>query len=182
MIRLFVALKIPFNIRNEITSLRNKAFANYNQFKWEPEDKIHLTLKFIGEVKEELTEPIAKSLKFVESYDRFYCTLKNFCFFYNKNEPKILWMGLNIGNEIINLVEEINNELEKFSIPPDKRKFQSHLTIKRLKGNEGNNFVKSFKDFRVPEIRFYSGEIALYKSELFPSGSKYTEIENYKLK
>ena len=182
MIRLFIALKIPLEIRNEIVNLRNKAIVNHNDYMWEPEEKIHLTLKFIGDVKKELTEPILSALKFVEEYGSFSCSLKSFDFFYKDGEPKILWMGLDINNEIINLVTKINNELEKFFIAADKRKFKAHLTIKRLKGNEGIKFENSFKEFKVPEIKFKASEIALVKSELFPYGSKYSEIEIYKLK
>lgn len=182
MIRLFVALKIPGEIRNEIINLRNKAVIYYEKYKWEPEEKIHLTLKFIGEVKEELITPISEALDFVEDYQIFNCSLTKFDFFYRDKKPKILWLGLDINKEINNLVYRINEEMAKFSIPAEKRNFNAHLTIKRLKGNEGNEFVKRFKEFKIPELNFIAGEIMLVKSELLPSGSRYTEIKNYKLK
>lgn len=182
MNRLFIALKIPGETREKIIKLRNEAFPNFLKFKWEPEDKIHLTLKFIGEVQEGLTEQIADKIKFVEEYNKFNCSLTNFGFFYKQKEAKILWMGLSTSNQIIELVKKLNDELEKFSIPSEKRKFQSHLTIKRMKGDEGIGFVNSFKQFKIPEIKFVAGEVILVKSELLPTGSKYTEIKSYTLK
>ncbi len=182
MTRLFVALKIPGKVRNEIINLRNKAVIDYENYKWEPEEKIHLTLKFIGEVKDELTAPISDALNFVENYKSFNCSLTKFDFFYRDKRPKILWLGLDISNEINNLVHKINEEMAKFSIPAEKRAFNAHLTIKRLKGNEGNEFVKKFKEFKIPELNFIANEIMLVKSELLPSGSRYTEIKNFKLK
>jgi 2'-5' RNA ligase len=80
------------------------------------------------------------------------------------------------------LVDDINNNLEKFSIQKDERKFKSHLTLLRLKNKESKNFIKSFENFVIPEINFIIDEAALIKSELLPDSSKYTEIKKYKLK
>ncbi len=182
MTRLFVALKIPDEVRSKIIKLRNDAIINYVNYKWEPEEKIHLTLKFIGEVKDELKTPISSALSFVENYKSFNCRLTKFDFFYRDKKPKILWLGLDINNEINKLVFKINEEMTKYSIPIEKRKYYAHLTIKRLKGDEGSEFEKRFKDFNIPGVEFISNEVMLVKSELFSSGSRYTEIKNYKLK
>jgi 2'-5' RNA ligase len=182
MNRLFVALKIPNEIREKVIIYRNEAFKDFNKFKWENKEKIHLTLKFIGEVKEELTNPIIDSLQFVKEYNSFTCMFNRFGFFYTRNEPRILWISLLIDDYIYELVDKINKELALLSIPIEKKKFQAHLTIKRMKGNEGKYFIDSFVNFKIPEIKFKAGEIALIKSELLSSGSKYTEIKNYPLK
>ncbi|MDR3626235.1 MAG: RNA 2',3'-cyclic phosphodiesterase [Ignavibacteriaceae bacterium] len=189
MNRLFIALKIPEEIREKIISLRDAAIDNSNKYRWEAEDKIHLTLKFIGNVNEEFIEPLGDSLNFISDYNSFNCRLIRFGFFYQNNqatlpgrEAKILWMGLSVDEKINQLVERINKELEAFSIAPEKRKFQPHLTLKRLKGDEESGFVKSFENYKVPDIQFKAGEVALMKSDLLPHGSKYTEIKKYKLK
>ncbi len=182
MNRLFIALKIPDEIREKIINLRNEAFPNFRKFKWESEDKIHLTLKFIGEVSEEITDQIASKIRFIEEYKKFDCSLTKFGFFFKQNTAKILWLGLSIDNQIFELVEKLNIELEKFSIPSEKRKFQPHLTLKRMKGDEGKNFIESFEEFKIPKIEFEAGKVALMKSELFPTGSRYSEIKLYLLK
>lgn len=182
MNRLFIALKIPKEIREKIISFRDEAIINPAAFRWEPEEKIHLTLKFIGDVKDELTEPIIESLNFIPGYNSFDCALTRFGFFYNLGQPKILWMGLSLNESIYQLVDKINKELEVFSIHTERKKFQPHLTVKRLKGDEGDTFIKSFESFKIPGIKFKAGEIALMKSDLLPKGSRYTEIKNYNLK
>ena len=189
MNRLFIALMIPGEIREKIISLRNKAIKNYNTFRWEPEEKIHLTLKFIGDVNDELTEPIINALKFVSDYNCFNCRLTRFGFFYKQGntgqrgrQARVLWVGLSLDDSIFRMVDKINKEFESLSIPSEKRKFRPHLTIKRLKGDEGENFINAFESFEIPEIQFNAGEIALIKSDLLPGGSKYTEIKKYKLK
>ena len=51
MIRLFIALKIPEEIKDKIFGYCFDAIENAVGYKWEAKDKVHLTLKFIGEVK-----------------------------------------------------------------------------------------------------------------------------------
>ena len=182
MPRLFIALKIPRDIREKIITFRNKAKPDYANYKWELIEKIHLTLKFIGDVKENLVEDITKEIRFVEEYNSFDCRLTQFGFFFKNKKPRILWIGLTLNNNVDDLVERLNEGLEKFSIPSEKKTFNPHLTLKRMNGDEGKEFVESFEHFKVPEIEFKAGEIVLMKSDLLPSGSKYTEIKNYKLK
>jgi RNA 2',3'-cyclic 3'-phosphodiesterase len=183
MTRIFVGLKIPYEIKKKIFILRNEILSDWGKYKWEKEDKIHLTLKFIGEVDDIKVGQISQSLNFIGNYSKIDCRLSHFGFFFNKGMAKILWVGLSADNSLYNLVNDINDKLEKFSIPKDTRKFKSHLTILRLRNKDFSGFpVKNFEEFDLPEIKFVAEEAALIKSELTPETSKYTEIKNYKLK
>jgi 2'-5' RNA ligase len=144
MIRLFVALKIPHEVRSAIVKLRKVIYPDDNLFKWEPEEKIHLTLKFIGEVKAEIAEEISSSLKFVEEYKALRCQLNNFGFFYRKKDPVILWAGLNIDESVFEIVKRIEKHLTKFNIPEEKREFNTHITLLRIKRKTDNNFINKF--------------------------------------
>jgi 2'-5' RNA ligase len=181
MTRLFVALKIPDEIKNKIFELRNEILPDWGKYKWEKENKIHLTLKFIGEVDDTKVGQISQSLNFIENYFKFECKLSRFGFFFKKGEAKILWVGLSAGSDIYKLVDEINNTLETLSIPKEERKFKSHLTLLRIK--DSYRFpVKVFEEFTLPEITFGADEAVLIRSDLLPETSKYTEIKKYKLK
>ncbi len=182
MTRLFIALLIPDEIKKIIFEMRDKAFPESNKFKWELVDKIHVTLKFIGETKENFVQNIADSLKFLNEFSSLDCTFNGFGFFYMKKEARILWAGLNIENKVFEIVEKLNILLEEFSIPAEKRKFVPHLTLKRLKGNEGAEFIKCFENFNVPPVKFIASKVVLYKSDLLKSGSIYTGIKTYNLK
>ncbi len=182
MPRLFVALKIPRDIREKIITFRNEAKPDYANYKWEQIEKIHLTLKFIGDVRENLVEDITEEIRFVEEYNCFDCRLTQFGFFFKNKKPRILWIGLTLNDYADDIVKRLNEELVKFSIPSEKRIFNPHLTLKRMTGDEGKKFIDSFEQYKVPEIKFKAGKIVLMKSDLLPSGSKYTEIKNYHLK
>ncbi len=109
MIRLFIALIIPDEIKKKIFELRNEILPDWGKYKWEKEDKIHLTLKFIGEVDDFKVGQISHSLNFIENYFKFDCRLSRFGFFFKKGAAKILWVGLSPDNILYTLVEEINN-------------------------------------------------------------------------
>lgn len=183
MIRLFVALKIPDAVLNRIMEIKKNILKNSEEkYNWEKKEKIHLTLKFIGDVQNDNVEPIAEELNFIENYTRLNFSLDCFGFFFKNNSPKILWIGLSENPKVIKLVEEINNRLKKFKIPAEEREFKSHLTLLRIKNKVSKNFINQFKNYKIPEINFLAEEAALIKSRLLQKGSVYTEIKNYKLK
>ena len=70
MIRLFVALIIPEEIKNQIIEIRKDIYSDEEKYRWEDNFKIHLTLKFIGDVENELLEPILQELSFLNNYQR----------------------------------------------------------------------------------------------------------------
>ena len=82
MIRLFVALKIPDYILDKLLEECFVASENPLRYKWETKDKIHLTLKFIGEIEEKFLDPILKEIEFVRDYSTFNCSSTRFGFFF----------------------------------------------------------------------------------------------------
>ena len=181
MIRLFVALKIPTNIKEQIFGHCFNAIDNSSDYKWEAKEKVHLTLKFIGEVKEELLPSIIKELEFLQYFSSFNCVISKFGFFFRDNQAKILWCNLDTDDSIFSLVEELNNRLNKYDIEIEKRKFKCHLTLLRAKKLVDEMFVKSFKEYSFDPIKFNTKEIALIQSVLKPSGSEYKVLKIYEL-
>jgi RNA 2',3'-cyclic 3'-phosphodiesterase len=182
MIRLFVALKIPDVIKSEIFKHCYAASDNASDYLWEDKDKIHLTLKFIGEVKEELLPQIIDELEFIKSYSSFDCKISRFGFFFRDNQAKILWCNLETDESIISLVDELNSRLEKYNIEVEKRKFKGHLTLLRIKERVTEDFINKFKEYKFNPVEFNSNEVALIQSLLKPSGSQYKVLKIYELK
>jgi 2'-5' RNA ligase len=182
MSRLFVALKIPDEVKSNLLNVCHELSESSDLFKWEKPEKIHLTLKFIGEVEEELVSSIAKEIAFVEEYESFNFNVTQFGFFYRNVLPSILWTGMQTDENIQMLVEELNQRLSIFSIPVERRKFKPHLTMLRIKKNPGKEFISKFEDYSFDNWNFNSSEITLINSELFPTGARYTDIKKYNLK
>ena len=182
MIRLFIAVKIPEEVKENLLKICKEVSPEPDNFRWETPSKLHLTLKFIGEVEESNVENICNELDFIENYDAFKFTITKFGFFFRENQPKILWAGLETHESIYNLVKELNQRLSRFSIPVENRKFKPHLTMLRIKNNPGADFIDNFNKYSFGERYFTSKEIALIKSRLTRAGAQYTDIKKYNLK
>jgi 2'-5' RNA ligase len=182
MIRLFIALKIPDAVKSEIFKHCYAAAESPSEYHWEDKDKVHLTLKFIGEVKEELLPQITDELEFVKSYYSFNCTISKFGFFFRENQAKILWCNIETDDSIVLLVDQLNIRLEKFDIEIEKRKFKGHLTLMRIKKPVSENFIKRFKEYSFDLVKFNANEIDLIRSVLKPIGSEYKVLKIYELK
>jgi 2'-5' RNA ligase len=83
---------------------------------------------------------------------------------------------------LFEIIEQLNRELIKFSIPFEERKFKPHLTLLRIKDKFPEQWVTKFKNFNIPETIFTAGNILLIQSELLPGSSKYTVVKKFNLK
>lgn len=182
MIRLFVALLIPDEIKSVVFDHCYSVVNNPADYKWEDPDKVHLTLKFIGEVKEELLPKIIDEIDFVKDYSSFDCSISNFGFFFRSNEAKILWCNLDTDGSMISLVDELNKNLKKLNIEVETRKFMRHLSLMRIKTKVDESFIESFKQYKFSPVKFLADEIALVQSTLKPAGSEYKILKKYELK
>ena len=94
MIRLFVALIIPDEVKNQIVEIRKRIFPDEGIFRWEDNSKAHLTLKFIGEVKEDLLESIINELNFLEHFNKINCSALKVLDFSSKLKMNLEFFGL----------------------------------------------------------------------------------------
>jgi len=181
MIRLFVSLKIPDEVLDRVLEEVHNAAENPLNFKWETKNKIHLTLKFIGEIEEKLVEPISSELEFVENYSSFKCSISRFGFFFRNHEPRILWSDLQSEVSFSPIVDELNNRMEKFGIESEQRKFKAHLTLLRIKKEVTEKFLQRIKSYEFEKINFTANKIALVQSQLSKEGARYKDLKTYEL-
>lgn len=179
--RIFVALNIPDEAKDLLFDIIKQLHPDKN-LKWEKKEKIHLTLKFVGEIDDELLPEIMNDLEFLQEFNTQKLQLTGFGFFFRFNEPKILWAGLKFSDELKLIAERLDHYFTKFGIKKENREFKPHLTLLRIKNNPGDNFINKFKKSKFEPIDFQSNTISLIKSELNPSGSAYTEIKKFNLR
>ena len=93
--RVFVALNLPKKERERIHRatrlLRDQALP----VRWVGADKYHLTLKFLGEVRNDLLERIGEILAHVAAGSpSFSADLSGFGAFPTIRRPRVLWLGI----------------------------------------------------------------------------------------
>lgn len=177
MIRLFIAIDPPPDIRSYIKDL-GRGIPGARPV---PEEQIHLTLHFLGEVEGTLFKDIRESLLEVKK-DPFSLQISGVGHFPPRGKPRVIWAGVTPTDEIIRLQKRVGKELLACGVALEKRKFSPHITLARLHNSplqrvseflSGNSFLKS-PPFTVDSFHLFS-------SQLGRNGALHTLEESYLL-
>lgn len=177
--RSFIAIDIPEDIRSSINNVIRSAGAASRGVRWVPVENIHLTLKFLGDVKDDLVPEIIKRLQLTGKHHRpFSVGIRGTGVFPNFRNPNVLWIGIDTSSQLEALFGEIDISLSETGFERESRGFSPHLTIARVKDRRDIDPVvkelATYKDtfFGTIEVR----EILLMKSILKPSGAEYSKV------
>ena len=93
MIRTFVAIFPPHDVREALFRAAQN-LPTSKDFRLVGQEKIHLTLKFLGDVAQEDLDTIKKALQPIrEGQDPFEVTTSGFGAFPSEKKARILWTG-----------------------------------------------------------------------------------------
>ncbi|MFH1194068.1 MAG: RNA 2',3'-cyclic phosphodiesterase [bacterium] len=180
--RLFIALEIPENVLDKVITIRDEIYGEDRFVRWEGKEKLHITLKFLGDVEESKTELIIDALKeTANKYRKIKCSFNKFGIFFKDHILRILWGEIEYENHLNDIVNEIEDRMEKIGFSKEKRRFKAHFTILRIKGREDKEKINKFVQHNFDKIDYTAENISLIKSELLPKGSVYKRIETFKL-
>lgn len=103
--------------------------------KWVPEDNLHLTLKFLGEVIDRDVPAVCQAIRNVcQQIDPFALEFAGAGGFPTSDRPRVIWAGIVDGGEsLISLVAALETELAKLGFKPEPRDYRPHLTLGRVK-------------------------------------------------
>ena len=178
--RSFIAVELPDHIRQAILNIQNRLKSNIKGIKWVLPDKIHLTLRFLGDLDKSEIEAVKEAIDTAAGTGSpFLLSARGIGAFPGLTRPRIIWIGL--GGGLVSLSElylNLENQLEAAGVIREERKFKAHLTIGRVKGKVDTvrlvESIKSFKDFEIGT--FSVNQIILFKSDLKPAGPVYTQL------
>jgi 2'-5' RNA ligase len=153
-----------------------------HELKWESPEKLHLTLKFLGDVDTDLIEEIDGNIR--NALEKFECVssyFNKFGVFKKFKKPRVLWLGIKRSDQLESLHELIDNSMSAVGFERENRRFTPHLTLLRIKKDIEPKLLKNFLDYNLEPILFESCQVSLIKSELKPEGSSYTLLRKFKL-
>jgi 2'-5' RNA ligase len=185
LIRSFLAIELPKPILRKIEEVQGDLRSTRADVRWVNPEKIHLTLKFFGNIEESRIEPIFKSIEEpIRNTLPFSLEVRGVGAFPHLRNPRVIWMGLVDGREVlVSFQKQIETQLEKIGFQPEDRPFHPHLTLGRMKSSRGKDELvgrierhkeEEFGDFQVERV-------ILFKSDLKPSGPIYTLLKEIKL-
>ena len=175
--RLFVAINFPEALRRrvhaDVAPLRDATDA----VSWVPEERLHLTLKFLGEQEESLVEPLAGMLGAVaRRYAPFGVALGEVGAFPGLRRPRVVWLGAHTDGPLAALARDVDRGAASLGVPAERRPYCAHLTLGRarrpLRPEEAERLAAAAAASRG---RYEStvGGLELMHSELSPRGARY---------
>lgn len=176
MHRLFVAIRLPPPVRARLLGLMGGVAGA----RWQTEDQLHLTLRFIGEVDRHLARDIDAALSSVH-HPPFEIALNGLGAFDRRGEPVTLWAGLAPQEPLHALHKKVDQALVRVGVEPDRRAYMPHITIARLPRGTGPVQSLIEQSGGVTSPPFAVDQFCLYESRFTPEGPQYDILERYRL-
>jgi len=186
MIRVFVAVDLSQEARKELARFLDRLAAKRWPVRWEPAEKLHLTLSFLGWVEEDKLEVISGCVeKGVRTIYPFTIRLGKLGVFPNSLQPRIVWLGIK-GDQptLVRLRRSVAENLIDVGFPAEKRSWIPHLTIGRVKKECSYRATKELgRQLQKLELSEFEAStsvdrIVTYRSILKPSGSEYVRLSD----
>lgn len=144
----------------------------------EPQN-LHLTLKFLGEIPEDVIEKIHAAMQAsLKSFQPFEVSLRSIGVFPSLKYMRVVWVGFREGREkLIQMQRSLDANLRELNFKPEQR-FDPHLTIGRVKSQRGKEELRNFV-LKHEDTDFGSAlvdKVELKKSVLTPKGPIYSMV------
>nr|WP_294327707.1 RNA 2',3'-cyclic phosphodiesterase [uncultured Sphingomonas sp.] len=176
MHRLFVALRPPPPMRRKLLDIMD----GVDGARWQDEDQLHVTLRYIGQVERPMAEDIATALQAVHA-PALDLALSGVGRFDTGSRGRALWAGVTPQDAVAALHRKVDHALVRLGLPLEGRAFLPHITLARLNRGSGpvDAFLAEQGGLRSPPMRF--DHLVLYESHLAPDGAWYEPVVRYPL-
>lgn len=184
--RAFIAVPLPPELRDKLGKISLYLRDNCPGVKWVSPENIHLTLKFLGEVKEDRLSRINKLLdEVVDKHGVIQAEVGGIGCFPNLRRPRVIWVGVKDQRKRLELLaRDIEEKLAQLGFKREKRKFSGHLTLGRVKKRSSGllDLEATFRRAGAESLGSLKIDmILLLKSTLTPRGAVYDTISEHKL-
>jgi RNA 2',3'-cyclic 3'-phosphodiesterase len=184
-IRSFIAVELPEVVKSFLNGICSDLMRCGGDVKWVRPEGMHLTLKFLGNVREELIPAIESRLKSVLAEEApMDMELRGVGAFPGLGKPRVVWAGLrDRSGRLAPLAARMEETLARLGFEPEKRPFSPHLTLGRVRSQiRSRDLVDAIRtklDLAGPA--FVADRVVFFESILKPSGAEYRPICSYKL-
>jgi 2'-5' RNA ligase len=176
--RLFIALTPPAAIRAAVAGLAPPLPG----VSWTRPDKMHVTLRFLGEIATERIEGMSARLATIR-VEPFILPTEGLGSFPPEAPPRVIWVGVGKGHpRLYQLRQRLDDSLLAAGIDLDVRTFHPHITAARCAGTPLpvlKRWLREREEFAAAPFRVDAFD--LYSSRLMPAGSEYTLVRRFEL-
>ena len=176
MHRLFAAIRPPEPIRDVLID----AMDDSPDFRWQDEEQLHITLRFIGAVDRPLADDLADALGRVRA-ERFSVRVSGVGRF-EQRSAGALWAGVEPKGPLAALAARIDRACQTAGLDAERRAFHPHITLARWNGRRTREVAEFLERRRgLVSDPFEVDGFALFESHLSRHGAHYEQVATYPL-
>ncbi|MBB5711908.1 RNA 2',3'-cyclic phosphodiesterase [Sphingomonas xinjiangensis] len=177
MHRLFVALRPPPAIRALLLDL----MGGVPGARWQSDEQLHVTLRFIGAVERPVAEDIATALASLHAA-LLEVSLSGVGQFDTRGRAHTLWAGLTPHGALADLHRKVDQALVRCGVPPERRAYRPHITLARMKPGAAltDDFLRTHA--ALSSAPFALDHLILFESHLGRDAASYEAVERYPLR
>jgi RNA 2',3'-cyclic 3'-phosphodiesterase len=184
--RVFCAIELPADVRAHAAQhiARLREIAPDVRASWERAEKMHITLKFLGEIDSERVVNLQSAAeRAMSSVAPFDLSIEGTGAFPQSRLARVLWLGVaDASGGLRRLQQRLEDECAREGFAHDEKRFHPHLTIARLRHPSGAKHLAALhSEMSFKTDSFSITELIVIRSELGPRGSSYTEISRHHL-
>jgi 2'-5' RNA ligase len=179
MHRLFVALRPPPPIRRQLVAIAG----GVPNARWQDDEQLHVTVRFIGQVERPLAEEIAVILANVRATPP-RVALAGIGSFDRQGRTDAIWAGMTPHDALTALHRKVDRALIQLGLQPERRAYLPHITLARLPRHahaepEIARFAATHA--ALASEPFTLDHLILFESHLGHAGARYEAIERWPL-
>lgn len=154
--------------------------------RWVPEENLHITLWFLGEIKEDAAARLMDALRTPWTIERFNLTVGDAGAFPPSGPPRILWFGVREGADSLEATyRDLAARFAVLRYEAERRPYHPHVTIGRIKDVDrlGSRELRdALRDHVFTAASQRVTTITLFQSRLSPHGARYEPLLRVPLK
>jgi 2'-5' RNA ligase len=180
-VRLFIAINLPGDVRDRIHDAAAPLREAAPDIAWTPPERLHLTLKFLGERPESDVAPLEAMLRSIgDRHAPMPLVIEGGGAFPSLARPRVIWAGIAAEPRLELLHHDVESACASLGYEVEGRAFRPHLTLGRARGGveSPSARVAISRAARRIALREEVGveSVDLMRSEPGPRGPRYTRI------
>ncbi len=182
-IRAFIALPIEERVRLQMGTLIAELYEQNADARWESAEKLHITLKFLGDTSHETLRTLAEQLESsLHSFQPFEVTYVGVGVFPSPSHPRIVWVGTEPNELLMSMQLIIEDSCQAIGFKKEDRPFHPHVTIGRVKSQRNlHRLTDKLKSITFEPVKSLCTGVHIMQSHLLPTGSRYSILKTISL-
>ena len=174
--RLFVAITPPEPVVDALVDTMEAL----DNARWQSDEQLHLTLRFVGEVDRHMAEDLANTLAQID-FAPFEIRVDGVGHFETRGRVRAIWAKVERSPALLDLQQRVEQACRRAGLAPETRVFTPHVTVARLNRSSARGDIAAWlarnADLRLPPWQV--DHFVLYESHLAKNGSIYAPTVKY---